>query len=428
MSYFNQKWQTEIVADASPVGLGAILAQANPSNIEERKIVSYASRLLHDTERRYSQIEKEALAAVWACERFHLYIFARKFDLVTDNKAVEMILKNPRSNPPLRIQRWNLRLGQYNFIIKHRPGQNNPSDYLSRHPTSEEPVPSPADEYVNMIENESMPPTISKEEIINETKKDQILQQVMMNKEPYEKSKEMKAFELIKDQISISQNGLILKEQKIVVPNTMQSRVVSISHEGHQGSTRMKQLLRERVWFPNLNKAVEELVSNCPACQATTIPRTHGEVITSELPTQPWQIVSLDFFGPFENSIYLMHICNEFSRYPFVEEVKSTSAEAVIPVLSRIFAMFGTPNTVKSDNGLPFNGENFAKFSRHLGFKHRKVTPLWPRANGCNERFMQSIKKVITTAIIEKKKKKKWRIELTNFLKAYRATPHYTTG
>jgi hypothetical protein len=120
-----------------------------------------------------------------------------------------------------------------------------------------------------------------------------------------------------------------------------------------------------------------------------------------------------------------MHICDKFSRYQFVEEVKSTSAEAVIPVLSRIFAMFGTPNTVKSDNGPPFNGENFVKFSRHLGFKHPKVTPLCARANGCNERFMQSVKKVITTAIIEKKR---WRTELTNFLKAYRATPHYTTG
>lgn len=97
---------------------------------------------------------------------------------------------------------------------------------------------------------------------------------------------------------------------------------------------------------------------------------------------------------------------------------KSTSAEAVISVLSRIFAMFGKPNTVKSYNGPPFNGENFAKLSRHLGFNHRKVTPLWPLANGCNERFMQSIKKVITTAIIEKKN---WRTELTNFLKAYRA-------
>jgi hypothetical protein len=88
MSYFNPKWQTEIVTDASPVGLGAVLAQINTANSEEHKIILYASRLLHDTERRYSQIEKEALAAVWACERFHLYVFARKFDLVTDNDAV----------------------------------------------------------------------------------------------------------------------------------------------------------------------------------------------------------------------------------------------------------------------------------------------------------------------------------------------------
>ena len=95
---------------------------------------------------------------------------------------MDRILKNQRSNPPLRIQLLNLRLGQYNFIIKHRPGQNNPSDYLSRQPTSEETVPSPSDEYVNKIENEFLQPNISathQEEIIKETKKEKTLQQVI---------------------------------------------------------------------------------------------------------------------------------------------------------------------------------------------------------------------------------------------------------
>ena len=187
----------------------------------------------------------------------------------------------------------------------------------------------------------------------------------------------------------------------------------------------MKQLLRERVWFPNMNKAVEELISTCLACQVTTKPRTHGEVHTSEIPSKPWQLISVDFFGPFENSIYLLHLCDEFSRYPFIEEIKSTSAEAVIPVLSRIFSMFGTPEKLKSDNGPPFNGSHFATFARHYGFKHQKVTPLWPRANGLNERMMQNISKIITAAMIEGKK---WRTELSKFLMSYRSTPHCTTG
>ena len=65
---------------------------------------------------------------------------------------------------------------------------------------------------------------------------------------------------------------------------------------------------------------------------------------------------------------------------------------AVIPNIDKIFAMFGTPDVLKSDNGPPFNGQDFAKFANVLGFKHRKVTPLWPRANGEVERFVKTLK------------------------------------
>lgn len=75
MSYFNTEWKTVITVDASPIGLGAVLAQYDPKDPETRKVVMYASRSLTDVETRYSQVEKESLALVWALEKFHLYIF-----------------------------------------------------------------------------------------------------------------------------------------------------------------------------------------------------------------------------------------------------------------------------------------------------------------------------------------------------------------
>jgi hypothetical protein len=74
MGYFNKDWRTEVTVDASPVGLGAVLSQYNPNNTKERHIVCFASRLLTEVERRYSQCEKEATAAVWGCGRFWLYL------------------------------------------------------------------------------------------------------------------------------------------------------------------------------------------------------------------------------------------------------------------------------------------------------------------------------------------------------------------
>ncbi len=67
------------------------------------------SRTLTLTERRYSQIEKEALACVWALERLQIYLLGKEFTLETDNKDVSLIFNNPASKPPLRIQRWYLR-------------------------------------------------------------------------------------------------------------------------------------------------------------------------------------------------------------------------------------------------------------------------------------------------------------------------------
>ena len=78
----------------------------------------------------------------------------------------------------------------------------------------------------------------------------------------------------------------------------------------------------------------------------------------------------------------LLLVVDDYSRFPFVEPVSSTSASAVIPKLDQLFSTFGAPRVVKSDNGPQFTGEEFTKFACVLGFKHRKVTPLWPRANG----------------------------------------------
>lgn len=105
-SYFDQDAKTKIICDASPIGLGAILLQEHKG---EDRVICYASRGLTDVERRYSQTEKEALAVVWSCERLHVYLYGRQFELWTDHKSLEFIY-SARSRPSVRIERWVLRL------------------------------------------------------------------------------------------------------------------------------------------------------------------------------------------------------------------------------------------------------------------------------------------------------------------------------
>ena len=116
-------------------GLGAVLVQVNPNDKNDRKIVCFASRLLTEIETRYSQCEKEGIAAVWGCERFWMYLFGSSFTQVTDNRAIQLIFGNALSRPLARIKRWGLRLTQFEFKIVHRPEATNIADYFSRHPS-----------------------------------------------------------------------------------------------------------------------------------------------------------------------------------------------------------------------------------------------------------------------------------------------------
>ena len=102
MAYYDPQKKTTLTVDASPYGLGAILSNVDKDGTARH--VAYASRSLTEVEQKYSHTEKEALAVVWRCERFHIYLIGTKFDLFTDHKALEVIF-TPTSKPPARIER-----------------------------------------------------------------------------------------------------------------------------------------------------------------------------------------------------------------------------------------------------------------------------------------------------------------------------------
>ena len=101
MSYFNTKFRTELIVDASPVGLGSILTQ---KNLEDNiNVVEYASRKLSETESRYNQSEREALAVVWATEHFNHYLIGSEFTVITDHQPLLGIMNKPMSKPNARL-------------------------------------------------------------------------------------------------------------------------------------------------------------------------------------------------------------------------------------------------------------------------------------------------------------------------------------
>lgn len=218
--------------------------------------------------------------------------------------------------------------------------------------------------------------------------------------------------------------GLVLKENLIVIPADLQQSLIQIAHEAHQGILKTRVLLQRFVWFPNLNQLVEKFVKACSVCQGNSEKVQLEPLKTSKLPDGPWLELAADFYGPLPSGDKLLVIDDEFSRFPIVKILKLTTADAIIPVVDEIFNLFGRPRVLKSDNGPPFQSYKWAEYLRSVGVQHRKITPFWPRANGMCERFMRNINRVLRNCSVSGNN---WKDELQIFLRNYRATPHSST-
>ena len=125
-----------ITTDASDYALGVVLSQGT---IGQDLPVAYASRTLNDAETRYSTTEKELLAILFGVEHFRPYIYGRKFSLVTDHRP--LVWLHNMKNPGSKLNRWRLRLSEYDYTVTYKPGKvNSNADALSRNPVVENEV------------------------------------------------------------------------------------------------------------------------------------------------------------------------------------------------------------------------------------------------------------------------------------------------
>ena len=173
MPYFDPSQPTELIVDASPVGLGAMLCQ-------KQQPIAYASRSLSDTESRYSQTEREMLAVVWGIEHFHLYLYGAQFTAVTDHKPLLRIFQK-QTPMSARIERWRLRLTPYNCTLVYKRGRDeeNPADFLSRHPVRDNSERKSDIEYLNYVCANAVPKAMTLEEVREATAHDETMQMLM---------------------------------------------------------------------------------------------------------------------------------------------------------------------------------------------------------------------------------------------------------
>ncbi|CAB4022735.1 PREDICTED: uncharacterized protein K02A2.6-like [Paramuricea clavata] len=234
-----------------------------------------------------------------------------------------------------------------------------------------------------------------------------------------------KTVQTVKSELTSTTHGVILRGTRIVIPAALQQRAIDIAHETHLGIEKTKSLIREKIWFPQIDNQVKNTIVKCTTCQAVGQANPPEPLRTTEMPELPWRTVHIDFYGPLPSSEYLLVAVDRYSRFPEVEIVHSTRASTVIPKLDKMFSVHGIPDTLISDNGPPFNGDDYARYLKALGIQAKFSTPYWPQGNATVERFMRPLGKALKTATLEGRP---WKQELNRFLLQYRATPHCTTG
>ena len=324
-----------------------------------------------------------------------------------------------------RIQRWALLLSSYEYSITFRPThKHGNADAMSRLPvpetTENEQIPT---ELVLLMETLENSPVTAKD-IRDWTAKDPQLSRVynyVQSGWAEQIEPELKIFHSMRDELS-TLNGCILRGSRVVVPPPGRSLVLSDFHEGHPGMSRMKSLMRLYVWWPNLDAQIEELVKSCNECQQMQLTPVKAPLQLWTWPSTPWSRLHLDYAGPFENRMFLI-VSDSHTKWLESFPTTTATSAATISKLRQIFAQFGIPKSIVTDNGTCFTSQEFKQFLQSNGIQHLCTPPYHPQSNGmaeCCVRIFKSGMQKIKNGSLEDR--------LAKLLFSYRTTPHSTTG
>ena len=416
LAWYDPSADTKVSADASAYRHGAVLLQKQAG---QWKPLVYASRSLTETESRYVQIEKEALASTWACEHFSDYILGKSVEIESDHKPLVPLLNNKILDTlPPRILRFRLRLMRFDYTVSHVPGKSlYTADTLSR-----APLPHSERDYNNAASIE--------EQVL------QVISQLPASKDYLQLYRQAQASDALCTQLLhychygwppqhhikgdllrywdarselTSCDGLLLYGSRIVVPKSLQQETLSKIHQGHQGIEKCRLRVSTSVWWPGVSREMQNFVQLCSICRQQT-PPSKEPMISTPLPKHPWERVGTDLFE-LHGKHYIV-IADYYSRYHEVIRLTSTISVSVIAAMKSVFSRHGIPDTVVSDNGPQYDSKEMKEFASLYGFNHVTTSPYYPQSNGFAERMVKTVKKLLNGTS-----------DMFMALLSYRATP-----
>ena len=426
LAHFDPALTVGISCDASDVGVGCVLFHRYPDGSE--RPVANASKTLTATQRKYSQIQKEALAIIFGLHKFHQFLYGRRFTLVTDHKPLIALFGPTKPIPSLaanRLARWALMLSQYDYSIEYRKtSHHGNADALSRLPYGEDSQfdkkEAGADTLtictINMVSSQLS--STNPQLVMQETVKDPVLPNIikcLQGSWPKNLSPEEKPFFKVRDSLS-SSDSCLFYGHRIVIPKVLQDQILNVLHLGHFGMQRMKQLARTAVYWPGIDADIEKTARHCPTCNEHQRLPPKQPVHPWIPPEEPWIRVHIDHAINFKGHNWLVMV-DAYSKYPCIHMMSSITTKATIRKLEEDFSHFGYPHAIVSDNATCFSSAEFKTWCAERGIEHLHGAPYHPETNGAAERLVQTFKQSVKKSSLPPAE------ALQQFLLHYRRTP-----
>ncbi|BES92812.1 Hypothetical Protein NTJ_05622 [Nesidiocoris tenuis] len=414
---FDPQLPVQLACDASPHGVAGILSHI--VNGVERPI-AFASRSLTPAEQGYSQLDREALAIIFAVDHFYQYLFARPFSLVTDNKPLVRIFHENAKIPKMtsaRLQRYAAFLSGFNYTVNFRKGEENSNvDCLSRAPLKgpvnqtdsaiNKEVHQIFEASINQIESSTLTYEALQEAYRNDEKLSQLVQELRENR--------------IEDTEFTINSGILFRGPRVVIPTAMQPAVLDELHRTHIGVTKMKQLARRYVYWKSIDKDIEHLVRSCPECARVQNSPPKAPLHPWMEPEGNWQRIHVDYAGPYQNHHFLIMVDAKSKWAEILPCRTAPTSKSTIELMEEVFARFGFPDIMVSDNATIFTSGEFKQFCSTAGITQKFIAPGHPATNGLAERNVQTLKHRLAAMENETSSMRK---KIFEILFRYRATP-----
>ena len=299
LTHFDPNKKIVVVADASNHCFGAVISHTFTDGTE--KAIMHAARSLTSAERNYSQVEKEALALIFAVKKIHKMIFGRHFTLLTDQKPLLSIFGSKKGIPVYsasRLQRWAIILLGYDFSIQYRrTTEFGLADALSRFIRTQSvsdddtiiAAISVEDDFQRTLTDCIRTIPVTRKDIKQETQ-DPMIQKVcgfLHHSWPPNLTGDLQQFKRYSGSLSVI-DGCLMFADRVVVPTKLRQAVLRQLHSGHPGINQMKSIAHSVVYWPNIDTDIEHTVKRFIQCMEAQ--KNPPRIVDSHwtYPGQPW--------------------------------------------------------------------------------------------------------------------------------------------